>query len=172
MKNLIDNAPMIACLLILFGLVAAGSAGAGQPPVLQDQYGDSGSLSDYPGEPVLAIVTSARKLRWIGKWEETIRPELPELVSIRIADVTDQPRPGYEEVAKKLRQRIPEGVSVLIDIQNFWASAYELDTDEPCLLLFDSDHNVVATFRGRPKGKLVDAVMVALREYFSVAVDS
>jgi hypothetical protein len=167
-----DNAGMSIRLLILLGLFCAAAATAEPPPALQDQFGDSTSLNDFSGQAVLAITASSRKLRWIGRWERTIRAELPELVSIRIADITDEPRPTEAKVAEMLRKRAPENISILIDLQNYWASTYELDTSEPCLVLFDSEHNVIAKFRGRPKGELVDEVMTALRIYFPVAAES
>jgi hypothetical protein len=160
----------IICMLIAWS--AINSAGAATPPALQDQFGISGSLSDFVGQPVLAIVASRRKLPWMGRWEKTIRPELPQLNSIRIADITDEPRPTEARVAEMLRKRAPENVSILIDLQNQWASIYELDTTEPCLVLFDSDHKVVAKFRGRPKGELVNEVMTALRTYFPATAES
>jgi hypothetical protein len=161
----------IRLLLWLVLLVLPGLATA-TPPALPDQFGASHSLSDFAGQPVLAIVASRRKLRWIGKWEEALRPELPQLNSIRIADITDEPRPDMAKVAAVLQQRAPADISILIDLQNHWATAYELDTKEPCLVLFDSNHKVVAKFRGRPKGKLVDEVMTALRVYFPAEVAS
>ena len=160
---------MIHRLLIflsLFACAAAHGAESEPPPMLQDQYGQNSGLGDYSGAAVLAIVTTPRKLRWIGKWEAAIRADIPELRSIRIADVTDQPTPEYQKVADILRQRVPENISVLIDIENHWAGYYSLDTNEPCLVLLDSNHSVVAKFRGRPKGELVDDVINALRDYF------
>ena len=162
-------------LLILLGLVS-GSVAYGneleQPPMLKDQYGQNGGLGDYTGQAVLAIVATPRKLRWIGKWEETIRAEIPGLISIRIADVSEQPPPDPNKVADMLRKRVPEDISVLIDLQRHWASHYTLETNEPCLVLFDSDHEVVAKFRGRPKGELVNDVMNTLRDYFPAADES
>ncbi len=148
------------------------SAGAASPSALQDQYGINGSLSDFTGQPVLAIITSRRKLPWMGRWEKAIRPELPQLNSIRIADITDKPQPTEARIAEMLRKRAPENVSILIDLQNQWASIYELDTTEPCLVLFNSDHKVVAKFRGRPKGELMNEVMTALRSYFPAVTES
>ena len=162
-------------LFILFGLFACAFAYGAElapPPMLQDQYGQNGGLTDYTGEAVLAIVATPRKLRWIERWEAAIRAEMPSLMSIRVADVTDRPAPDYKKVADMLRKRVPEDISVLIDLQNQWASHYTLDTSEPCLVLFDSDHNVVAKFRGRPKGQLVDDVINTLRDYFPAADDS
>jgi hypothetical protein len=171
-----DNAVLSLRLLILpifvSGFLFAAAATAAPPPVLQDQFGNSGSLEDFAGLPVLAIVASRRKLPWIGRWEATIRPELPQLNSIRIADITDEPRPSEAKVAEMLRKRAPEHVSILIDLQNEWASAYELDTTEPCLVLFDSEHKVVAKFRGRSKGELVNEVLAVLRTYFPAATES
>jgi len=157
---------LVTCLLFFLGLGAPSSLAAVAPPALPDQFGESHSLHDFAGKPVLAIVASRRKLRWIGKWEEALRPELPQLNSIRIADITDEPRPAETKVAELLQQRAPANISILIDLQNHWATTYELDTGEPCLVLFDSEHKVVAKFRGRPKGELVNEVLRVLREYF------
>lgn len=159
-------------LLVCTGLFAWASLAIAEPPALPDQFGNTGGLNDFSGKPVLAIVSSRRKLRWIGEWEKALRPEIPQLNSIRIADITDQPRPNTDKVAEILRQRAPDTVSILIDLQNHWATAYELDTSEPCLILFDSDHKVVTKFRGRPKGELVNEVMTALRDYFPAQAES
>jgi hypothetical protein len=167
--NMIDNTLMLArriIVLLLCTIAVASAFAADSASPLQDQYGKPGELSDFSGEAVLAIVVSTRKMVWIGRWEEAIRAELPGLVSIRVADVSDQPPPSYSDVAKILRKRAPEDVSVLIDMQNLWAKNYDLDTSETCLVLFDANHNVVAKFRGRPKGELVEEVMDALRDYF------
>ena len=171
----VDNIDMNTRLFLIIVLAAAGlsSATAGETvPMLPDQFGNSSGLDDYSGEAVLAIVASTRKLRWIGRWEETIRAEIPELVSIRVADVNDEPPPSFEKLVRILLKRVPENVSVLIDMRNLWATSYALDTSEPCLVLLDGDHNVVAKFRGRPKGQLVDDVMNALRSYFSATDES
>jgi hypothetical protein len=65
-----------------------------------------------------------------------------------------------------LQRRAPENASILIDLNNSWASHFELDTAEPCLLLLNSQHEIVARFRGRPKKKLVEDVLTASQEYF------
>lgn len=162
---------MIARLLVLLGFFAvagwaAPTSVADQQPALQDQYGETSGLTDFAQQPVLAIVVSTRKLRWIGRWEAAIRPQVPDLVSIRVADVTDEPPPNFATAAGLLRERVPEGISVLIDMNNEWANRYGLDTREPCLLLFDSDHRIVAQFRGRPRKALLNDVIGALRNYF------
>ena len=158
---------MRTCRLVLLALLAGAAAGTEWPPMLPDQYGASGGLSDFEGQAVVAIVASGRKLRWIRRWEEVLRAEF-DLRSVRIADITDDPRPSETQVAEMLRKRAPENVKILIDLQNLWATTYSLDTGEPCLLLFDSDHNIVAQFRGRPKGELTDQVVKTLSDYFPV----
>jgi hypothetical protein len=156
-------------MCILFSLLAFTAASAATLPALPDQYGVSSSLNDYAGQPVLVIVASGRKLRWIGQWEKTLRAKIPELVSLRVADITDDPRPAETEVAAVLRDRAPPGISILIDMQNQWATNYQLDTGEPCLVLFDREHNVVTKFRGRPRDPLFSEVIAALRLHFPAA---
>ena len=152
--------------LLLLPIVLAATAVAAEPPPLPDQYGTDSGLVDYSGEAVLAIVVSARKLRQIERWEQKLRAQLPQLQSLRVADINEQPAPSQDQVATKLRQRVPEGVSVQIDLQSLWATQYALDTSEPCLLLFDSAHNVVAQYRGRARDALVSEVLLALQPYF------
>jgi hypothetical protein len=161
---------LITCTALILSAFPVAAAEPSAP--LRDQFGNFGGLGDHAGSAVLAIVTSTRKLVWIKRWEAAIRGELPELVSIRVADVADEPPPSWDDVAALLLKRAPPDVSVLIDMENAWASGYDLDTNEPCLLLFDSEHNVVATFRGRPKGVLVDEVLDALKEFFPPATSS
>jgi hypothetical protein len=163
--NYIDNTTMTHHLLLLLVLFATVAIGAQQPPKLSDQYGNSISLDDYSGEAVLAIVVSARKLRLIERWEQKLRAELPQLQSLRVADVDEQPPPTLAQVADKLRERVPDHVSILIDLHQHWSTTYHLDTKQPCLLLFDKEHTLVAQFRGRPSDALVSEVLVALGAY-------
>lgn len=133
-------------------LLAASTAWA-TPEALPDQFGNLISVADAhasaPDSILIVIVVSGRKLRLVKRWEEGLRQTNPNLISMRIADITDEPRPTHEQVAEKLRKRAPQGVSILIDLENQWANEFELDTNEPCLLLLDKNNQVVATFRGR-----------------------
>lgn len=156
----------LASRLLLLFCVWAATAVAAQPPALPDQYDTDIGLEEYSGEAVLAIVVSARKLRHIERWEKKLRAELPQLRSLRVADIDEHPTPSQAEVATKLRERVPEGVSIQIDLQGLWAKHYALDTREPCLLLFDSAHNVVARYRGRAREALLGEVVLALQPYF------
>lgn len=136
------------------------------PPTLPDQFGGSDGLSNYPGQPLLVIVVDVRKLRWVGRWEETLRARLPDYTSIRVANVPANPTPEFSEVEAMLLKRAPPDISVLIDMDSSWAHSFDLDTREPCLLLLDEQHQVVARFRGRPKSQLVDEVLAELTAVF------
>ena len=153
-------------ICIIVSLLVCTAAAIAAPPALPDQFGGSASLNDYSGQPVLVIVASDRKLRWIGQWEKTIRAKIPELVSLRVADITADPKPAITEVAAALRERAPPGISILIDMQNQWATNFQLDTGEPCLVLLDGEHDVVAKFRGRPRDPLFTEVITELNLYF------
>ena len=156
---------IVRCALLL---LAAGGALA-MPPPLPDQFGESGSLAEFEGQAVLVIVASSRKLSWIGKWEDALRPTYPELRSLRVADILDKDKPHTDDVAAKLRKRAPENVRIYLDKDNNWATEYALDTGEPCLLLLDNKHDVIARFRGRPKREVLTNVLTELEPWFEAA---
>lgn len=156
---------LIACAVAPIWPVTAAAA----PPALPDQLGAEHGVADFAGETLLVIVVTARKAKHIGRWEQALRDDYPELRSLRVADVPDDPNADFEQVAAKLRKRVPENVSILIDMENQWARAYELDTEEPCLLLLDAEHNLITTFRGRAKRNRVQEVKAALQEYMPAA---
>jgi len=136
------------------------------PPALPDQFGNPVALTDFSGQPVLVIVTSERQLRQLQRWEKKLRAQLPGLISMRVADIVSEPKPTQQQVADKLIKHAPAEVSVAIDMDNIWATAYLLDTGEPCLLIFDANEQIVNEFRGRPGKKLTAEVLDALAPYF------
>jgi hypothetical protein len=139
-------------------------------PPLTDQYNQAYNLVHAEGQPVLVIVADARKLRWIGRWEEKLRKTMPELSSYRVAGVLDTPPPTYAEVAAVLQRWVPPEVPIAIDLNNNWADQYDLDIAEPCLLLLDANNTVIAQWRGRPRKALVAAVLTDLAPYFPTAI--
>ena len=164
----------IKTICLLIALTVCGAAAA-QTIALPDQNGELISLADYqaqhPDQAVLAIVVSGRKLRLVKGWEEGLRESYPQLVSMRVADIKDEPRPSQDQVAEKLRKRAPENVSILIDLENHWATNYGLDTEEPCLLLFDRDGKLVAQFRGRASKARLAEVSAALATWLSAPTE-
>lgn len=115
---------------------------------LRDQYGQTDSLEAHRGQVVLVTVVHARRLRKLKSWEKALRERLDEVHYLRIADVPTGPPVKYEDVAEKLRKRVPEEVSILIDLEGRWAEALELDTSQPNLLIFDRSGRLVSSYRG------------------------
>jgi hypothetical protein len=67
-----------------------------------------------------------------------------------------------EQVAGKLRERVPVQVPIGIDLARTWATTYGLDTTEVNLLLFDARGDLATRFRGRRSKPLVDEVVAAV----------
>lgn len=115
---------------------------------LPDQFGREDRVET--GDPVVVIVVSAQKLRKLKKWEVAIRERYQDLRIVRIADVPpSDPPASYEAVAGRLRERVPDEVPVLIDVERVWASGFDLDTTLPNLLVLDDDGALKGTVRGR-----------------------
>jgi len=129
----------IATLLAAIALSALASPNATDLPTLSDQFGNEIGLDTDAGRVRVAIVVSARKLRRIKPWEQAMREEFPDLVVIRIADVPRSSPTDYDNVAEKLRKRLPADVPVGIDLEGQWAEALGLDTSVPNVLVFDAD---------------------------------
>ena len=136
------------------------------PPPLPDQYDNEAGMEKFSGEPVIVYVTSLSQLPDLGKWEQAIRPQIPEINSMDIGDLDTKSGKTLSLVKRELKKHVPDGVSVYIDEENLWAKEYKLDLGEPCVLLFDQDHNLVTRFRGKPKGDLLGEVISAARELF------
>jgi hypothetical protein len=159
---LLKYLPSIVASLLVLWVPVAGSAAA-LPPALPDQLGGSAALTDLPPGPVLVIVVNVRRLRHVQRWEEALRAALPDLQSLRVADVAQEPKPQLADVAGTLARRAPAGVPILIDLDNAWARQFELNTREPCLLLFDSGRELVAHWRGRARAELVSEVLAGIQ---------
>lgn len=135
------------CLALL---VAAAQALLPTSVALADQYGRKDRLEAYSGSAVVVIVVSAQRLRKLKRWEIAIRDRYPTLRIVRIADVAvGDPPPTYEAVAERLRKRVPEEISVLIDMNRIWAAELDLDTSRPNLLVLDAEGSLRGTVRSR-----------------------
>lgn len=152
---------MLTALLGLFTSVAIAI-----PPPLPDQHGNMGGMDKFTGKPVIVFVTSLHELPDLGKWEEAIRPKLPDMNSLDIGDIDTTSTTIDDLVVKELDKHVPKGISVYIDEKNLWAKEYGLDVSEPCVLIFDAQHNLVEKFSGKPNGKLLDQVVAAAKQYF------
>lgn len=116
---------------------------------LVDQYGAEDRLVDHLGRPVVVIVVTARRLRNLKAWERDLRARFDDLDIVRIADVPADSNASLNDVAERLRERVPDGVSVLIDMDRLWATALALDTSRPNLLLFGPDGALRSAHHGK-----------------------
>jgi hypothetical protein len=123
---------------------------------LTDQHGQRDSVARHRDEVLVTMVVTASRLRNLKAWERELRERFPELRFVRIADVPQDPPVTLERVANKLAQRVPEEVSVLIDLERRWADELELETDRPNLLLFDRRGRLASAIRGRAEPDLLD----------------
>jgi len=167
---------LLAPLLLSSSLAAVPGAAlqdaakkAAIPPALtvelRDQYGRGDSLVAHRGKPQVVFVVSAARLRRLKDWEVELDRRLEGVAFLRVADVPPepgQPPPRFEEVAKALRKRVPEEVSVLIDLERRFARDLELDTREVNVLLFDAAGGWVGHLRGRPTPGNLDQVTTRL----------
>ena len=125
---------------------------------LTDQHGAEDSLEAHRGSVVVVVVVDARRLRTIKAWERDLRERFEALEVLRIAEVPTDTATTLERVAAKLREQVPEGVSVLIDLESRWARELELDTSRPNLLLVDADGRLRAIHAGRHEPGLAAVV--------------
>ena len=130
------------------------------PPLLPDQHGEMGGLQNQPQALQMVIVVSAKRLRRLKPWERELRERYPDLGLLRVADVPVSSPTPVEEVAAKLRKRLPADVDVLIDLDGTWAGQYNLDISVPNLLLFDSDRSLIVQHAGFYKRQRFEALAV------------
>lgn len=159
--------PAIGMLTVFLhaGLLGAVLAGSSAPlediatTPLRDQHGLEDSLEAHRGRALVVFVVDARRLRKIKAWERELRGRFEELQVLRVAEVPAEPTTTYERVAEKLASRVPEDVSVLIDMESRWAAVLGLDPSQPNLLLVGPDGELVAAFRGRHEPELAATVV-------------
>ena len=136
--------------LTTVALLAGPTAGidAVRTVELTDQYGTTDSLAGHRGHVVVVMVVTAKTRRNIKPWERELRNRVDHVHIIRVTDVPSDSKATEDSVTATLLQRVPEGISVLIDMDRVWATALDLDTDRPNLLLIDPDGRLVTTVRG------------------------
>lgn len=158
-------------LIILLSVLMLSSIPADQNAALDavrqlslpDQHGTEDSLQAHEGKVLVVLVVTAQRLRNIRPWERDIREQFEDVDILRITDVADDSPATYERIATKLQERVPEEISVLIDIERRWATALGLDTGRPNILLIDGGGTLVAAYRGRHSPELAAAVIDELR---------
>ena len=132
---------------ILLVTVTLGQIPAVADIALMDQHGVSDRLAAHRDHVVVVMVVTGKRLRNLKAWEKELRESYPEVHFLRIADIPEEPPVTREQVAEKLAKRVPEDISILIDIERRWAGEMKLDTGRPNLLLFDEEGKLAAAFR-------------------------
>lgn len=158
-------------LILVVSMVAPGAANDAPaelaviaPVTLVDQHGAEGDLARHRGRVVVAMVVTAKRLRNIRPWERDLREHFGDrLVYLRITDVPEDSPATLEKISGKLAERVPDGVSVLIDIDRVWASGLHLDTARPNILVINSGGELVASYRGRHEAALAAKVIDDLK---------
>ena len=131
---------------------------------LRDQFGNSATLADHRGTPVVVVVVTVRRLALIEQWERDLRERVPGLLFLNVADLPTDVPVDLERTAATLRKRVPPGVAVLLDPAHHWASTFALDTSLPNLLVFTASGELSVRVRGRWNAQLAAEVASALGE--------
>lgn len=153
---------LLLAIVAAASLAAVAAPGAIDLPSLQDQFGEPVGLDAEAGGVQVAIVVSAKRLRRIKPWEKALREEFPDLTVVRIADIPRSAPTDYDTVAGKLRKRLPEDLSVGIDLEGQWAAVLGLDTSVPNVLVFDAGGNLAYQQSGMFKKSSYPALQSAL----------
>ncbi len=132
--------------------------------LLRDQHGRTSTVAGHRDHVAVVMVITASRLRHLKVWQRDLQERFEAVRYVLIADVPSDPPVTWERVAEKLVRRVPEEVSVWIDLERRWASELELDTSRPNLLLFDRDGKLTARFEGRKNEVLLERVSLALEE--------
>jgi hypothetical protein len=131
---------------------------------LTDQYGAEDALARHRGRVVVVMVVTAKRLRNIRPWERDLREHFDDEIDyLRITDVPEDSPATQERIAAKLVDRVPDGVSVLIDVERRWATALALDTSRPNILVIDGDGVLVSAYHGRHSPELAAVVIERLK---------
>jgi hypothetical protein len=152
-------------MVLLVALLGAGARAEVAVLDLLDQFGSPGGLNGEGATLQVAIVVSAKRLRRIKPWERALRERDPVVPLVRVADVPTTTPTEYDQVAAKLRKRLPEDVRVLVDLEGRWASTFELDTSVPNLLVFDGGGTLLARHQGMYSKALFDAFYADLESF-------
>jgi hypothetical protein len=143
---------------VMLGESAPASLGA----ELIDLEGRKAAIWKVDDGPAVVMVVRARRLRGLKTWETHLRERFEGLSYVRVADLSGETGATYEDVAAKLRERVPEGVRVFVDVERLWERELHLDTSRPNLLLLDEAGNLTATFQGSFDATLFEQVCDAI----------
>ena len=152
-------------LLVVLAALVAGQVSSVDEVTLPDQYGVLDRLAAHREHVVVAMVVTAKRLRNLKAWENRLSRRYDDLHYLRVLDVADVPEGEpvtVDEIAARLLERVPEEISVLIDLERRWAEALELDTARPNIIVFDREGRFVTSVRGREDSALAEQLFRAI----------
>lgn len=152
---------MISSLALLTSLAVGHLPAVADTPFV-DQHGATDRLSAHRGHTVVAFVVSARRLREVEAWEVALRDRFDDLTFLRVADVDEDREVSHADVAAKLLKRVPEDVSILIDVRRRWYQELQLDTSHTNVLVFDEDGALYRAFHGKRNDERLRQVVAAI----------
>jgi hypothetical protein len=152
---------ILSTILVLLAAVL-GEVPPGLDLPLTDLDGKSVAVSTILDGPTVVMVVTARRLRGLKAWERALRERYGDLGYVRIADVPADPGVTLEHVTDKLRDRVPAGVQVLIDLERRWAEGLQLETNRPNLLLLNRRGELAGVFQGRYDDSLLEQVCAVI----------
>lgn len=147
--------------LLMLGLLSHNTTSLASLETVQlrDQYGYTDTLAAHRGRVVVVMIVDAKRLRNLRPWARELRERFDDLDTLLIAEVPADPPTSYERVVEKLGERIPDEVSVLIDMESVWTHTLGLDPSRPNLLLVDRKGDLVATYHGSHDPGLASTVV-------------
>jgi hypothetical protein len=149
-------------LLVLTGAASTLADETQEPPELVDQLGRADGLRAHRGRVVVGLVADLRALRHLKAWEVELRDRLgdaaEEIRFLRVADAPPDRGVTRERVLDKLDGRVPDEVSILVDLEGTWRQTYALETRRPNVLLFDVDGRLRRTVRGTVDPEIAERV--------------
>lgn len=161
------GAPVVAAAPVA---VATRGGAAALAATLRDQHGRPGGFEPAVQPATVVLVVSAARLKRIRDWETSLRRRFEDLRFVRVADVPpSRPPARYEDVAERLRRHVPPEVSVLVDMDRVWATAFELDTREVTLLVFDGQRGFAGQLSGRPTPERLARAFALVEPFFPPA---
>jgi hypothetical protein len=141
-----------AALLALVALLAAPPALAQEGPslLLKDQHGRTDGPAAHRGRMVLLLVGQSSGLRKMKSWElKIIEGSGDHFDIVRVVDARGvRGRKTEAEVNARLRQGVPDEISILIDWNGEVARAYAMPAAEVVVTVLDPDGRSCGTTTG------------------------
>ena len=140
---------MLFAFVLISALLAPMPTVAGPPEALS-----------FDAETTIVFVVDARRLRLVRAWEKALHDRYERIPTYRVATLPDDA--DLDAVRRRLAPRLPEGVSVHLDVGGRIADEFDLDTSRPNLLFFDAQGTLFHHAKGRFNRESFDQLTLQL----------